>query len=288
MTRRLHHAITLLILLAGIIWSLPLESGRPGTHLEPAAYSAADPAEFRVTSYRSTLAIAGHARSKHHEQRVADAATRDFSSYSTNIEFRPLGVAPAWWDDATIELVTLLGTLESGSAYLTEDALHIGALAPDPPAVDQRLRALRDVLPASTDIDVQLTAVDRSKKADTFCRQQFAAFKAGPVAFEESGTQMRASAYPVLDRVVALADACRTAMVTITGHTDSTGNESWNRQLSVDRAKTVAADLDSRGIAADRLDVVGSGSSVPVADNATRYGRSINRRIEIRFTARSD
>ena len=58
--------------------------------------------------------------------------------------------------------------------------------------------------------------------------------------------------------------------------------------LSLARAGAVAAYLDSRGIAKERLVVVGAGSSLPVADNATRYGRSINRRIEIQFRATSD
>jgi outer membrane protein OmpA-like peptidoglycan-associated protein len=94
---------------------------------------------------------------------------------------------------------------------------------------------------------------------------------------------MRRSAYPVLDRVIALADACRGSTLTITGHTDSTGNESWNQQLSLARAQAVATYLDSRGIAGDRLISVGAGSSLPIATNATRYGRGINRRIDIHF-----
>jgi outer membrane protein OmpA-like peptidoglycan-associated protein len=88
--------------------------------------------------------------------------------------------------------------------------------------------------------------------------------------------------------VVVLADACREATVTITGHTDSSGSENWNRQLSLARAGAVAAYLDARGIAKERLVITGAGSSLPVADNATRYGRSINRRIEIQFTGASD
>jgi len=277
-----------LVLLVGIVWSLPMETGRIDTHPEPAAYSAADPAEFKITSYRNALLIVGHSRSKHHEQRIIESATTHFPSHSARAEFRPLGIAPAWWDAATLELVAVIAGTESPSAYLAEGTLRIRALVADNAATERRLLALRERLPRSTVIDVHFTVVDTDVNPTTICEQQFAVFRVDPVAFEESGTAMRASAYPALDRVVALADACRAATLTITGHTDSSGNETWNQRLSLARAESVAAHLGSRGIAADRLAVVGAGSSVPVADNTTRYGRSMNRRIDIRFTASSD
>lgn len=265
-----------------------METGRTDSDPQPATYSAAAPAQFEIASYRNALIIAGHARSKRHEQHIIKSAAKYFPLHSTQAEFRPLGVAPAWWDSATLELIALLAGTESPNAYLTEGALRIRALVADKPATEIRLRALRQQLPPSTDIDVQLTTVNTNVNIATICKRQFASFKVGPVAFEESGTAMRTSAYPSLDNVVALADACRDATLTITGHTDSSGDETWNQQLSLARAEAVAAYLGSHGILADRLIVVGAGSSFPVADNATRYGRSINRRIDIRFTASSD
>lgn len=288
MTQRLRNTAAVLILLAGIAWTLPIGPGRTDADPPSATYSAADLAGFQVTAYRGTLAIAGHTRSKQQEQRIVDAVTAHFPAHATELGFRPLGVAPAWWDDATVELIAALAVMESPSANLTENGLQIRALASDMLRAEQRLQALRQAIPSSVDVDIQLTALDTNATAARFCEQQFSTFRAGPVAFEESGTEMRASAYPVLDGVVALADACRAATVTITGHTDSSGNETWNRQLSLARAGAVATYLDSRGIAKERLIVAGAGSSLPIADNATRYGRSINRRIEIQFTAPSD
>lgn len=288
MPQRLRNTAAVVILLAGIAWTLPIGPGRMDTDPRSATYSAADPAEFQVTAYRGKLVIVGHARSKHHEQRIIDAVSEHFPAHAAEFEFRPFGVAPAWWDDATVELVTALAGLKTPSANLTEHGLRVRALVSDRPDAEQRLQALRQSMPLTADLDVQLTVINTDATAASFCERQFSSFRAGQVAFAESGTAMRASAYPVLDRVVALADACRAATVTITGHTDSTGNENSNRQLSQARAETVAAYLDSRGIAKERLVVVGAGSSLPIADNATRYGRSINRRIEFEFTAMSD
>ena len=92
---------------------------------------------------------------------------------------------------------------------------------------------------------------------------------------------MRPSAYSELERVVALAAACRDATIAITGHTDSSGNEDWNLSLSLQRARAVGDWLVDRGVEADRIVVLGSGSSDPIASNETRYGRSLNRRIDI-------
>jgi outer membrane protein OmpA-like peptidoglycan-associated protein len=288
LARRLDQSIAIAFLLAGIAWTVPIGPGQGDTDPAPAAYSAADPAEFEITSYRGTLHIDGHARSRRHEQRVVGAARRHFPAHSADFEFHPLGVAPAWWDDATVELVTILATMESPYAYLTEGALRIRALVSDKPAAERRLQAFRQSLPLSADIDVQLAAIDANATVAGLCERRLSTFRAGPVGFEESGVRMRSSAYPALDKVVALANACRMATVTITGHTDSTGNEHSNQQLSLARASAVAAYLESRGVAMERLVVVGAGSSVPIGDNATQYGRSINRRIDIRFTARSD
>ena len=115
------------------------------------------------------------------------------------------------------------------------------------------------------------------------CARTLERFRPGPIYFEESGTAFRASAHGPLDRVVALAGNCRDAVIAITGHSDSSGDEVYNRKLSLARAQTVAEFLAGRGIAADRLIIAGAGSASPVADNATRYGRSLNRRIEIRL-----
>ena len=67
------------------------------------------------------------------------------------------------------------------------------------------------------------------------------------------------------------------------GYQDASGNEAWNRQLSLERARAVGDWLVAHGVAADRIVFEGAGSSEPVASNETRYGRSLNRRIDIGF-----
>ncbi len=74
--------------------------------------------------------------------------------------------------------------------------------------------------------------------------------------------------------------------VRIEGHTDNTGSAKTNKALSLARAETVKAYLVQRGVDQRRIQTVGHGPSRPIADNATEFGRSLNRRTEIVIIAK--
>jgi outer membrane protein OmpA-like peptidoglycan-associated protein len=251
------------------------------------AYSASDPPEFEIAAWRGKLTITGHTQSAKHEERLKRAVSEHFPGQVAQFTFRPLGVAPDWWETATAELITAIARVESPGGKLRGSSVRIRGVVASKSTVTPALEALQQALPDATDFDVRLAQFQPNVTARTLCERQFAALKPGPVKFEESGTELRASAFPELDRIVALADACRDSTVSITGHTDSSGNEEWNRQLSLARAEMVANYLGTRGVNQERLVVVGAGSSLPVADNSTRYGRSLNRRIEIRLASKN-
>jgi len=67
----------------------------------------------------------------------------------------------------------------------------------------------------------------------------------------------------------------------VVGHTDSTGNENLNMRLSLRRAKSVKSYLVKQGVDAGRITTMGKGSANPIADNETKAGRALNRRVEI-------
>lgn len=72
--------------------------------------------------------------------------------------------------------------------------------------------------------------------------------------------------------------------VRITGHTDSDASESYNLALSQRRANAVLRKLTELGVSSYRLTAIGVGEGQPVATNATAYGKSRNRRIEVGLT----
>lgn len=69
--------------------------------------------------------------------------------------------------------------------------------------------------------------------------------------------------------------------VVVQGHTDNTGREQANLQLSRDRAGNVKNYLVKQGVAAARISAAGLGSQKPVASNDTDEGRRMNRRVDV-------
>lgn len=86
---------------------------------------------------------------------------------------------------------------------------------------------------------------------------------------------------PQIEQVANLLKTDLNLRLVINGHTDSTGEVSRNRSLSLARADSVRAALVARGIAADRLRTQGFGQDQPVASNADELGRAQNRRVEL-------
>ena len=69
--------------------------------------------------------------------------------------------------------------------------------------------------------------------------------------------------------------------IVLVGHTDDTGSDALNAELSERRAHAVAEVFRDAGVAADKLYYQGAGSSLPIGDNHTEDGRAQNRRVEV-------
>lgn len=76
--------------------------------------------------------------------------------------------------------------------------------------------------------------------------------------------------------------------ILIEGHTDSTGSDEHNRELSIRRANSVATFLAEHNVAASRFTIMGYGETQPIADNATTAGRQANRRVELAIFANDE
>ena len=92
--------------------------------------------------------------------------------------------------------------------------------------------------------------------------------------------------YALLNEVADVLRENPTIQVRIEGHTDSKGNNAYNRKLSDQRAASVVTYLTDQGIEAYRLESVGYGEERPIEDNTTEAGRAANRRVEIHITQR--
>lgn len=103
----------------------------------------------------------------------------------------------------------------------------------------------------------------------------------GNITFDTDSSVVKADFMDVLHSVSLVLDEYEKTYVDVMGHTDSTGSDSYNLQLSQNRAQAVASVLTSKGVEPVRLVVRGFGEQYPIASNDTPSGRAQNRRVEI-------
>lgn len=101
------------------------------------------------------------------------------------------------------------------------------------------------------------------------------------ISFDFGSAALKTSFIPTLTKLSDILVRYPNTIVHVVGHTDSVGSESYNMQLSQQRAGSVVTYFVSRGIPADRLVTVGRGEQKPRATNDTEAGRQLNRRVEI-------
>ena len=101
------------------------------------------------------------------------------------------------------------------------------------------------------------------------------------ISFDVGRSAINSSFAPVLNQFATSLNQNPVTTVTIIGHTDSTGSDSINNPLSIDRANSARDYLVSRGVGRNRILTDGRGSREPVADNGSAQGRDKNRRVEI-------
>lgn len=105
------------------------------------------------------------------------------------------------------------------------------------------------------------------------------------VLFDVNSAIVDSSGRATLEDVASvLGDYPKTAVV-VQGHTDATGSEELNQELSERRATSVRNYLIGRGLDADRVASLGYGEGFPVASNDSESGRRQNRRVDILLKA---
>jgi outer membrane protein OmpA-like peptidoglycan-associated protein len=104
------------------------------------------------------------------------------------------------------------------------------------------------------------------------------------VTFAVDSTEISGAFQTALDRVAQSMVQYPNSLIDVYGHTDSTGSDTYNLDLSKRRADAVARYLISRGVSSARIQTQGMGEGYAVADNNTAEGRSRNRRVEVKIT----
>ncbi len=101
------------------------------------------------------------------------------------------------------------------------------------------------------------------------------------ITFALNSADLNSQFFSALEGVGVVLKEYNKTVIEVAGHTDSSGSDQYNQQLSQRRAQAVASYLASQGVKNERLITVGAGEAHPVAANDTEQGRAANRRVEL-------
>ena len=107
----------------------------------------------------------------------------------------------------------------------------------------------------------------------------FGADKSG-IQFTTGSYQLRDTSIPSIQSIAEFLLKNPSYQILIVGHTDNVGSPSFNKQLSLKRAESVAQVLLKEGVISDKIFIQGKGMEKPLVPNTSRENRAKNRRVE--------
>ena len=119
---------------------------------------------------------------------------------------------------------------------------------------------------------------------DALPQNQLRVTMTSETSFDVDSAQIKPGFYSTLDKIADVLKRYGKTQLSVVGHTDSTGSDAYNQQLSERRARAVQQYFLSNGVVPERVTAFGRGESQPRASNATPEGRTLNRRVEIIIT----
>ena len=136
-------------------------------------------------------------------------------------------------------------------------------------------------------MDKQAAEIQQTVPGATVVRQGegiIVKFDSG-ILFDVDKTGLKAAAKSNLENLAKSLASNPQTNILIVGHTDDTGSDTHNMDLSVRRAEAVKSYIVAGGVDGSRLSTSGKGEGEPIADNTTADGRLQNRRVEIAIVA---
>ena len=100
------------------------------------------------------------------------------------------------------------------------------------------------------------------------------------ITFERKSSNVTTESIKVIENIAKILNENPAFKLEIAGHTDSRGKDSLNKQISQDRALSVANILISKGVDKQRVSAVGYGEEFPIAQDDENGLSEINRRVE--------
>ncbi len=103
--------------------------------------------------------------------------------------------------------------------------------------------------------------------------------------FDVDKSDLKAKSREELAKLATILNKYADTNILLEGHTDATGSDEHNLELSRQRSQSVSNYLTSLQVASNRFTIMGYGEAQPIADNETVQGREQNRRVEVAIFA---
>ena len=190
--------------------------------------------------------------------------------------------------------ITLLLKADQPYRYFLFGNFYFDAVTPTSQTPEERSRidAANGAGQAPTDKTIRIAyycfddfvveAWTGNEVARTLLEQKNLSFDA-ELLFDVDQSTLKPGAKTALDQLAEALKMMPDRRIEIGGHTDDTGDDTYNRQLSERRARAVYDYLLAKGITGAQLAWQGYGESQPIAANDSPAGRQKNRRVECRM-----
>ncbi len=136
-----------------------------------------------------------------------------------------------------------------------------------------------DVEEAKLRRELEATGVSVTRQGNTIILNM-----PGNITFDTDSSAISADFYRVLNSISKVFNEYEKTYIDIYGHTDNTGQATYNMNLSQRRADAVSSYILTRNVLPQRILTHGVGEDQPIASNSTPQGRAQNRRVEIKLS----
>ncbi len=184
---------------------------------------------------------------------------------------------PLWKDDIREILQAVSDGLPEFDLYLGGTALYVEGKVAEELARTEVGEVLGQMLPGF----VINNAIRIPGSGDEFGRHLAGFLRTDPLRFPTESSELTEELRRAMDRLVPLLLAYPNGRVRVESHVGASADAAKDLTLTYNRANVLREYLLERGVPPTRLESVGLGGSVPVADNSTPAGRLANSRIEL-------
>ena len=243
-------------------------------------------ASLKATANGIVLTLGGLVPNQAIKTNLINSAEKVFglSNVVDRIEVNASVAEPIWIEQARAIFPLLKSTIRNGTFVFKDKTVEVRGEVSGEESKTKILRSLDSVAGSNLTVNDQLQTPNargsKGKKAGLVQQKLNELLLGKTVEFDSSSSRLRSDNHKLLDAIAAVLKDDPNAQIEVSGHTDSNGKEEKNLRLSQRRAEAVKKYLVDKGIKSSRIEAIGHGSSLPIADDNTLEGQRKNRRIE--------